>query len=268
MKQRLQKILAQAGYGSRRSAESIISAGRVRVNGAAVTTPGVSADPALDRIEVDGNPLPLGAERVYLAMHKPAGIITTATDPGGRSTVMQLLPPVLPPHVFPIGRLDRDTEGLLLFTNDGEFANRLAHPRYEIEKEYYALVSGTPSPEALARLRRGVQIPGVRTPAGAHTTAPARVAFAAPPRGYATRDGHAWLRLVIHEGRKRQVRLMCAAVGHQVRVLVRTRVGDVSLGSMRRGTTRPLTKAELHALSRAVGLSAPSGTLRRHGPAT
>ena len=260
MKERLQKILAQAGYGSRRSAESIISAGRVRVNGVAVTTLGVSADAAVDRIEVDGKPLSLEEARVYLAMHKPPGFITTAMDPGGRSTVMQLLPAGLPPHVLPVGRLDRDTEGLLLFTNDGEFANRLAHPRYEIEKEYYALVSRTPSRDALERLRRGVQIEGART------TAPARVAFAAPPRGYTARDGHAWLRLVIHEGRKRQVRLMCAAVGHQVRVLVRTRVGNVSLGSMRRGATRPLTKNELEALSHAVGLPAGSGTLRRHGP--
>jgi 23S rRNA pseudouridine2605 synthase len=262
VKERLQKILARAGYGSRRSAERIIAAGRVRVNGVVVATPGVSADPAVDRIEIDGKPIVESVQRVYLAMYKPAGYITTVTDPGLRNTVMELLPPGLPPHVFPVGRLDRNTEGLLLFTNDGEFAQRLAHPRYEIEKEYHALVAGSPSRETLDRLRRGVRIEG------GHVTAPARVALGQPPPGYDARREHAWLRLVIHEGRKRQVRLMCAAVGHQVRQLVRTRVGDVKLGSMRRGATRSLTTVEVGALARAVGLSMGSGTLLRHGEST
>ncbi len=248
MKQRLQKVLAQAGYGSRRSAEAIITAGRVRVNGSVVRLAGTSADPAVDRVEIDGKQIVIEAPRVYLAMNKPAGYLTTVTDPGGRPTVMQLLTVGLPPHVFPIGRLDRDTEGLLLFTNDGEFAHRLAHPRYEIEKEYLALVSGVPSPDALARLRSGVMIEET------HRTSPARVARSQPPRGYAARDGHTWLRLVIHEGRKRQVRLMCATVGHQVRALVRTRVGQVPLGSLARGKTRRLTKTEIDAVSRLVGL--------------
>jgi pseudouridine synthase len=244
---RLQKVLAQAGYGSRRTAERIIAAGRVRVNGERVE-PGVSVDPLTDRIEVDGKRLTLETARIYLAMHKPGGFLTTLADPGGRPTVMALLPPDQPPHLFPIGRLDRDTEGLLLFTNDGEFAHRLTHPRYEIEKEYHALVAGRPSAAALTQLRRGVVIEGE------HRTAPARVAFASPPRGHASFDGHTWLRLVIHEGRKRQVRLMCAAVGHQVRALVRTRIGDVALSTLRRGATRRLTRAELDALSRRVGI--------------
>jgi pseudouridine synthase len=247
MKERLQKILARAGHGSRRSAETLITAGRVRVNGAVVSELGAQADPDADRIEVDGKLIGLTAERVYLVMNKPPGFVTTASDPQGRRTVMSLLPPGLPPHVLPVGRLDRDTEGLLLFTNDGEFAHRLAHPRHEIEKEYYAMVDGVPPPEALEQLRRGVVIEG-------HATAPARVGMTRPPPGYAVRDGHAWLQLVIHEGRKRQIRLMTAAVGHQTRTLVRTRIGEVLLGRLARGTVRPLSKREIDTLNRAIGL--------------
>lgn len=247
MRERLQKILARAGHGSRRSAEKLITAGRVRVNGVVASELGAQADPDADRIEVDGVLIELTAERAFLVMNKPAGFITTASDPQGRRTVMSLLPPGLPPHVLPVGRLDRDTEGLLLFTNDGAFAHRLAHPRFEIEKEYYALIDGLPSPEALERLRLGVVIEG-------HTTAPARVSATRPPPGYGTRDGHVWLQLVIHEGRKRQIRLMTAAVGHQTRTLVRTRIGEVLLGRLARGTVRPLSKREIETLNRAIGL--------------
>jgi 23S rRNA pseudouridine2605 synthase len=245
--ERLQKILARAGHGSRRSAEALIISGRVRVNGVVVHALGAQADPACDRIEVDGLRIAGAVERVYLAMHKPAGYITTARDTHGRRTVMTLLPPDLPPHVLPVGRLDLGTEGLLLFTNDGEFAHRLAHPRYAVEKEYYAMVSGAPSGDALRLLRSGVVIDGKRT-------APAQVTVARAPRGHAAREGHTWLRFVIHEGRKRQVRLMGAAVGHQVRTLVRTRVGDVHLGGLAPGATRPLRRAELDAMRRRVGL--------------
>ncbi len=247
MRERLQKILARAGHGSRRSAETLITAGRVRVNGVVARELGAQADPDADRIEVDGALIELTAERAFLAMNKPAGFVTTASDPQGRRTVMSLLPPGLPPHVLPVGRLDRDTEGLLLFTNDGAFAHRLAHPRFEIEKEYYALIDGLPSPEALERLRQGVVIEG-------HATAPARGSATRPPPGYDTRDGHVWLQLVIHEGRKRQIRLMTAAVGHQTRTLVRTRIGEVLLGRLARGTVRPLSKREIETLNRAIGL--------------
>ena len=245
--ERLQKILARAGHGSRRSAETLITAGRVTVNGAVVTQLGTQADPDTDRIEVDGKPLHIATGNVYIVMNKPHGFVTTASDPQGRRTVMELLPPSLPPHVFPIGRLDRDTEGLLLFTDDGEFAHRVAHPRYEIEKEYYALVDGTPSAEALERLRNGVEIEGRRT-------APAKVEFTRPPEGYHMRVDHTWLRIVIHEGRKRQVRLMSAAVGHQVRTLVRLRIDGVVLGRLAKGKTRPLADNELAGLRRAVDL--------------
>jgi len=248
MRERLQKILARAGHGSRRSAEALITAGRVTVNGARVTELGARADPAVDRIELDGQPLRLEAPHIYLVMNKPAGLLTAVRDPRGRRTVMELLPRDLPPHVFPVGRLDRDTEGLLLFTDDGELAHRLAHPRYEIEKEYHALVAGAPPPRALDSLRRGVEIEGGRT-------APAAVDAVRPPHGHKPRDGHTWLRLVIHEGRKRQVRLMCATIGHPVRALVRTRLSDVVIGRLPAGKTRPLSQRELASLRQLIGLS-------------
>lgn len=247
MKERLQKILARAGHGSRRSAETLIADGRVTINGAVVTAPGTQADAKADFIAVDGVPLRIAETPVYLAMHKPFGFVTTAQDPQGRRTVMELLPPDLPPHVFPIGRLDRDTEGLLLFTSDGEFAHRLAHPRYEIEKEYYALVRGTASVDALRALREGVDIED-------HHTSPAQVDMTPPPAGWQAREGHTWLRLVIHEGRKRQVRLMCAAVGHPVHSLVRTRIDGVLLGRLATGKTRPLAAQEVQALRDKLGL--------------
>jgi 23S rRNA pseudouridine2605 synthase len=247
VKERLQKILARAGHGSRRGAETVIAAGRVTVNGVLVTSLGTQADPEVDVITVDGLPLRLDETSVYLAMHKPFGFVTTAHDPQGRRTVMELLPPDSLPHVFPIGRLDRDTEGLLLFTNDGEFAHRLAHPRYEIEKEYYALVRGTVSADALRALREGVEIED-------HHTSPAHVDMTPPPAGWQAREGHVWLRLVIHEGRKRQVRLMCAAVGHPVRSLVRTRVDGVLLGRLATGKTRPLSEHEVAVLRDKLGL--------------
>jgi pseudouridine synthase len=246
VKERLQKLLARAGYGSRRSVETIIAEGRVRINGR-VAGLGLQVDPERERIEVDGERVVFSSEQVHLALHKPAGFITTANDPQGRRTVMELLPDGLPPHVVPVGRLDLDTEGLLIFTNDGEFAHRLAHPRYEIDKEYLALVEGSPSETALAALRDGVEIEDKRT-------APAQVERAMPPYGYEARAGHTWLRLIIHEGRKRQVRLMCAAVGHPVRVLVRTRVGDVMLSRLAKGTTRALSDDEVSSLRRQVSL--------------
>jgi 23S rRNA pseudouridine2605 synthase len=251
MRERLQKILARAGHGSRRGAEALIVAGRVSVNGVVVSALGAQADPEVDSIELDGQPLTIEQAHVYLVMNKPAGLLTTVSDPQGRRTVMDLLPPALPPHVFPVGRLDRDTQGLLIFTDDGELAHRLAHPRYETEKEYCALVMGSPSAQALGRLRRGVEIQG-------RQTSPATVEATQPPHGHNSRDGCTWLRLVIHEGRKRQVRLMCAAVGHPVRVLVRTRIGEVLLARLPTGKTRPLSKRELASLRELVGLASAS----------
>jgi 23S rRNA pseudouridine2605 synthase len=250
VRERLQKILARAGHGSRRAAETLITDGRVRVNGAVVSELGAQADPNSDVIEVDGRAIAIADAHVYLAMNKPAGVLTTASDPQHRRTVADLLPDTLPPHVFPIGRLDRDTEGLLLFTNDGEFAHRMAHPRYRIDKEYSALVRGTPDRAALEALRTGVVIEG-------KATSSATVEAATPPQGYAGAAGHIWLRLVIHEGRKRQVRLMCASVGHPVKTLVRTRIGGVTLARLARGKTRTLADREVAELRALVGMSTP-----------
>ncbi len=246
MSERLQKVLARAGYGSRRSAESLISAGRVRVNGVAATL-GMRVDAAADLVEVDGRRLTAEGRYVYLAMNKPSGYMTTARDPQHRRIVMELLPAGLPPHVLPVGRLDSDTEGLLIFTNDGELAHRLAHPRYRIDKEYAALVAGEPSARTLELLASGVTIDGRRT-------APAQVERSQAPVGHRAEAGHTWLRLVLHEGRKRQVRVMCAAVGHAVRTLVRTRIDGVMLARQRRGDTRSLTRREVRGLRTAVGL--------------
>ena len=251
MKERLQKILARAGHGSRRSVEALIADGRVRVNGERATV-GMQADPDADLIELDGSRVERGSTSVYLALNKPAGFVTTLRDPQHRRTVMELLPAGLPPHVFPVGRLDRDTDGLLLFTNDGEFAHRLAHPRYAVEKEYAALVVGTPAPVSLAALASGVLIDG-------QLTKPAQVEPAAPPTGYEPREGQTWLRLVIHEGRKRQVRRMCAAIDHPVQTLVRTRIDGVVLARLPRGETRALSQRELRTLRDIVGL--PAGGL-------
>ncbi len=253
----MQKTLARAGHGSRRAAESLILARRVSVNGQVITTLGTQADPDIDRITVDGIALRLQADAVYFAMNKPYGFLTTLSDPQARRTVQDLLPPSLPPHVFPIGRLDRDTEGLLLFTNDGEFAHRLAHPRYQIDKEYYALVKGSPTREALDVLRGGVMIEGKRT-------SRAQVDLSPPPSGLTTPDGHRWLRIVIHEGRRRQVRLMCAVVGCPVRTLVRTRVGPVTLARLATGKTRRLDEHELKGLRDLVWLSASSDDAEPH----
>lgn len=253
MKERLQKILARSGHGSRRAAELLITDGRVQVNGEVVTALGTQADIDVDRIEVDGVlvEVPSTTELVYLAMNKPSRFLTTLNDPHGRRTVMELLPPGLPHHVIPVGRLDRDTEGLLIFSNDGEFAHRMAHPRYQIEKEYFALVTGEPSEETLRRLRTGVSIDGKRT-------SPADADIVPHLAGFANRDQHAWLRIVIHEGRRRQVRLMCAAVGHPVRTLVRNRVGSIELARLTSGTVRILSDREVSQLKALLGLASSS----------
>jgi pseudouridine synthase len=224
----------------------MIAAGRVYVNGTVVTQLGAQADPESEQIAVDGKPLRTAPAPVYLMLNKPSGYTTTLRDPHAKLTVMSLLPPNVPRGVVPVGRLDRDTEGLLMLTNDGELAHRLAHPRYEIEKEYRALVAGAPSTAALERLRRGIMLDGRRTKA-------AGVRIAEAPRGHAPRAGHTWLSIVVHEGRKRQVRRMCAAVGHPVRELVRVRVGDVSLGPLGPGKTRILTERDVAGLRRQVG---------------
>jgi 23S rRNA pseudouridine2605 synthase len=230
--ERLQKVLARTGIGSRRVCEDLIAEGRVTVNGA-VAELGRRVDPEADRVEVDGVPLSVREGLVHYLLNKPAGVVTTASDPQGRPTVVELVP--AEPRVFPVGRLDADTEGLLLLTNDGDLTHRLTHPSFGVEKEYLALVEGTPSAGALRRLREGVELDdGV--------TAPARASLQPPSS----------LTLVIHEGRNRQVRRMCEAIGHPVQRLVRVRVGPIADRRLAPGAWRPLTQDEVRALERSV----------------
>jgi 23S rRNA pseudouridine2605 synthase len=238
-RQRLHKVLAAAGCGSRRACEEIIRQGRVQVNGQVVTELGTKVDPHRDEIRVDGTPISGPAEKVHLVLHKPPGCISTAHDPWGRPTVLDLIP-----HrgrLYPVGRLDAESEGLLLLTNDGELTHRLTHPRYEQEKEYLVLVKGRPQDAVLAQLRRGVDLEEGRT-------APARVSRVSPKEGLDTPPGTTWLRIVVHEGRKRQIRRMCAEVGHPVQRLIRVRLGPLRLGTLKPGQWRPVTKRELEVL--------------------
>jgi pseudouridine synthase len=235
---RLSRFLAHAGVASRRHAEELISAGRVRVNGDAVTTQGVRVHPVRDRVQVDGKLVQLANHYVYLLLNKPVGYVSTAYDPQHRPTVLDLLPADLRQlRVYPVGRLDRDTSGLILLTNDGDFALRMAHPRYSTHKHYEALVQGKPSVEALEQLRRGVRI---REDDGKiYQTSPAQVQLLQQNGP----DSH--LALTIHEGHKRQVRRMLAVIGHPVRQLTRVGVGPISLKGVAIGKWRHLTEAEV-----------------------
>jgi 23S rRNA pseudouridine2605 synthase len=231
--ERLQKVLARVGYGSRRTCELLIAEGRVTVNGE-VAVLGRRVRPGPDVVAVDGRPVGILPGLVYYLLNKPAGVVTTAGDPQGRPTVLELVPPE--PRVFSVGRLDLQTEGLLVLTNDGELAQLLAHPRFGVEKEYLAEVTGVPGPGAVRRLREGVELDS------GEKTAPARVAAVSP----------GVLRIVIHEGRNRQVRRMCEAVGHPVVRLVRTRIGPVTDRSLRPGTFRSLEISEVRSLTQAA----------------
>jgi 23S rRNA pseudouridine2605 synthase len=231
---KLQKVLARAGVGSRRTCEELIEDGRVTVDGA-VAHIGMRVDPAASTIEVDGVPVAADPTLVHYLLNKPAGVVTTADDPQGRQTVVQLVPDE--PRVFPVGRLDRDTEGLLLLTNDGALAHRLTHPSFGIEKEYLAEVEGgSPSRGELRALRQGVDLEDGRT-------APASASVV----------GEGLVRLTIHEGRNRQVRRMCEAVGHPVRRLVRTRIGPLVDRTLAPGRWRRLTPDEVRGLYEASG---------------
>jgi len=242
--ERLQKVLAATGYGSRRVCEDLIGAGRVTVNGETAIL-GRRVDADHDRIEVDGSPIGVRPGLVYYLLNKPAGVVTTSKDTHGRPTVIDLVPS--DPRVFSIGRLDADTEGLLLLTNDGDLANRIAHPSHGVEKEYLVeVVGGRVPPGGLRQLRDGVELDdGI--------TSPAKVSQPEP----------GLLRLTIHEGRNRQVRRMCEAIGHPVRRLVRTRIGPVSDRALAPGNWRELTLAEWRALTEAVA-SEP----QRYDPST
>lgn len=234
---RLQRFLAQAGVASRRASERLIEDGRVTVNGATITTLGSRVDPERDAVKVDGRRIhaPRGSH-AYVMLHKPRECVTTLSDPEGRPTVADLLPDSRA-RLFPVGRLDFHSEGLLLLTDDGDLAHSLTHPRHRVPKTYVVKVRGNPGPEALARVRRGVVLEGRRT-------APAQVRVTRP-------GSNAWLEVTVTEGRKHLVRNLLAAVGHPVTRLRRVAIGDVALGGLPVGRSRPLEPDEIASLKAA-----------------
>ena len=226
-RERLQKVLARSGVASRRVSEDLISSGRVTINGK-VATRGDKAK-ELDRIELDGVPVLRDPNLVHYLLHKPRTVVSTASDPEGRETVVDLVSSEA--RIFPVGRLDADSEGLIILTNDGDLTQRLTHPSFGVPKEYLAHVQGVPTPAAIRRLREGIKLEdGV--------TSPAEVSM--------PQDG--LLRLVIHEGRNRQVRRMCEAVGHPVLRLVRVRIGPITDSSLSAGEWRSMTRDEVRSL--------------------
>ena len=233
--ERLQKALATAGIASRRHAEELITAGRVAVNGTIVTQLGTRVSPQ-DQITVNGKPILRTPHHRYIMLNKPPGVLSTARDERSRQTVLDLVN--LPERVYPVGRLDLDSEGLLLLTNDGDLTFRILHPRHELPREYHVWVQPWPTTEQLEQLRHGVEINGWRT----HQ---ARVSILTG----------GVLSITIHEGHKRQIRLMCYAVGLRVERLERVRIGPLKLGNLRQGEWRELKPTELEELREAVGLS-------------
>jgi 23S rRNA pseudouridine2605 synthase len=239
MKERLQKILAQAGYGSRRSCEELISAGRVRVFGQ-IAVLGDKADAGHDQITLDGRPVRAAEGFVYIALYKPRGVITTVSDPNERLAVRELIP--IEGNIFPVGRLDFDSEGLLLMTNDGDLTNRLTHPRFEHEKEYRVLVASHPDLEQLTKWRRGLVLED------GFKTGPANV-FVISKQGKGT-----WLNVILKEGHKRQIREMGKQTNLLVVRIIRVRMGTLQLGNLNPKEWRYLTPKEVSALKSPVGM--------------
>ena len=237
---RLQKFLARAGIASRRGSENLMTAGRVKVNGVVVTELGSKVDPLSDVVEVDGLQVKWGAEAVSLILNKPAGFVTTMNDPQGRPCVAELVPTEDHPGLYPVGRLDRATRGLLLFTTDGELGHGLLHPSHHVHKTYLARVSGVPTDSDITALANGIELDD-------GMTAPAEVALEET-------DGQtSLLRLTIHEGRYRQVRRMCGAIHHECLDLQRISFGPLTLENVNEGQWRYLTEKENEALQYAVG---------------
>jgi pseudouridine synthase len=239
--------MAQAGLGSRRACEDMISQGRVEVDGK-IAALGTKADPRRQRIVVDGQTLTRPEEMVYVALYKPKGVLCVSQDDRGRRTVRDLVP--LPGHLYPVGRLDTLSEGLVILTNDGELTNLLTHPRYGHTKEYQACVAGLPNERALEKWRQGVFLDDKRTE-------PAEVSI------IRTEQGQTWLRLVLHEGRKRQIRRVGMKLGHQVRQLIRVRIGPVLVGDLQPGQWRPLNDQELKALKEVKRQGVKSKDVKR-----
>ena len=238
---RLQKVLSAAGVASRRTAEQLIADGRVTVNGQTVREPGTRADPAADDVRVDGRRVMRTPRPRYLVVHKPPGYVTTRSDPHHRRTVLDLIPGVRE-YVYPVGRLDYDSEGLVLLTNDGELAAVLLHPRHGVPRVYEVTVRGIPSPGQIRRLSAGIALDGRRTGPASVSMLPRR----------ADRREDAQVRIVLREGRNRQVRRMFDAIGHPVRRLRRTHIGPIGLRGLKPGGSRALTAAEVDALRQAA----------------
>ncbi|MEK7851395.1 MAG: pseudouridine synthase [Deltaproteobacteria bacterium] len=234
MLERLQKIIAQAGVASRREAERLILEGKVTLNGKVVRELGTKADPDREHIKVNGKLITRPEPKAYLILYKPRGYVTTTSDPEGRPTIMELLDKVKG-RVFPVGRLDYDTEGLILCTNDGELAHKLQHPRHEVPKTYFAKVEGVPMPDEITKLRKGIKLED-------GMTAPANVKLIRKV------EANSWLEIIIHEGRNRQVKRMCEAIGHSVIRLKREGLAFLTLGDLKPGEFRHLTAEEIKKL--------------------
>jgi len=248
MEERLQKLLAEAGHGSRRACENYLVQGRVRVNGRLAEL-GQKADPEVDEITLDGQPLARLEKRTYLLLYKPRGVVSSLEPQGDRKTVMDLVP--ANERLYPVGRLDLDSEGLILLTNDGDLTNRITHPRYETEKEYRVLLGDEPDSKQLNAWRHGVVLEGQRT-------APAEV-----EREGRTPEG-TWLKVVMHEGRKHEIRDIARTLGLWVHRLIRVRLGTLTLGSLKPGQWRPLEPKEIAQLKKPAARPA---RLRPHRPA-
>lgn len=238
--ERLQKVLAHAGVASRRKAEELMQQGRVEVNGKIVTELGTTVDPDRDSIRVDNRPISIDdVDWRYFVLNKPTDVISTVRDPYGRTTVVDLMPDDVTERMVPVGRLDADSDGLLLLTNDGAMVNRLTHPRYEHEKEYRIVVEGQPNEELLQALRDGIELTDGKTQ-------PAEVWIAG------TQDGHTVIGMILREGRNRQIRRMMDSIGHPVVRLTRVRMGPIELGDLPEGAARELTRQEVGWLKEGV----------------
>ena len=248
MEERLQKILSHAGIASRRAAEALIRDGRVTVDGVPVTMLGSKYDPSLHKIAVDGTPVQGSEEKLYILLHKPRGYLSTAHDDRGRRTVLDLLPH-FPVRLYPVGRLDADTEGLLIITNDGAMTQGLLHPRFEIDKVYHAEVTGTVTEDKLSKLRQGILLDDGKT-------TPAQLSI------MHREGGRTLVETIIHEGRNRQVRRMFAAIGCHVCILRRVRFAGLTLRGLASGAFRHLTAEEIDELRRCAGVM--DGESNRH----
>jgi pseudouridine synthase len=249
--ERLQKILSQAGVASRRASEQLMLDGRVTVNGAAIRELGTKADPATDDIRVDGRRITLPERHRYLLLNKPRGFVTTRSDPQRRPTIIDLLGGIRE-YVYPVGRLDFDTEGLLILTNDGDLAARLTHPRHGVARVYEATVLGIPDTHDLDRLARGVTVEGQRMTAADVHLVPGR------------RDRHAVLKITLREGRNRQVRTMLDAIGHPVDHLKRIAIGPIRDHGLKPGRWRDLTESEVAALKKAAAYQSQTAPRKKH----